>query len=208
MAPVRPGGPSAVGPLPTAVGGRLELLQGLPCCGRASRFAFARVLSTRPSFKGHSGPWSPLARSTAVGMRGRARGADGPVSRTRESLEISAPGHGVPVLSMRYASARSLRAPDGYVVIEDRPTRAPPPVPCTHIAAAVSSALCRGLGPCAWKACETHALASPKQKTTTPPPEVMTSFSRLSRLFHFGGLGVRSHYFCMDAGARFSPGFP
>ena len=166
MAPVRPGGPSAVGPLPTAVGGRLELLQGLPCCGRASRFAFARVLSTRPSFKGHSGPWSPLARSTAVGMRGRARGADGPVSRTRESLEISAPGHGVPVLSMRYASARSLRAPDGYVVIEDRPTRAPPPLPRTHIAAAVSSALCRGLGPCAWKACETHALASPKQKNS------------------------------------------
>ena len=165
MASVRPGGPSAVGPLPTAADGSLELLQGLLCRGRASRFAFARVLSTRPSFKGHSGPWSPLARSTAVGMRGRARGADGPVSRTRESLEISAPGHGVPVLSMRYASARSLRAPDGYVVIEDRPTRAPPPVPCTHIAAAVSSALCRGLGPCAWKACETHALASPKQKT-------------------------------------------
>ncbi len=42
----------------------------------------------------------------------------------------------------------------------------------------------------------------------TPLAEIATSFSRLSRLFRFGGLGVRSHYFCIDAGARFSPGFP
>ena len=35
----------------------------------------------------------------------------------------------------------------------------------------------------------------------TPPPEVTTSFSRLSRLFQFGGLGVRSHYFCIAVGA-------
>ena len=33
------------------------------------------------------------------------------------------------------------------------------------------------------------------------PTEVATSFSRLSRLFQFGGLGVRSHYFCIAVGA-------
>ena len=49
---------------------------------------------------------------------------------------------------------------------------------------------------------------TPLRIITTPLAEIVTSFSRLSRLFRFGGLGVRSHYFCIDAGARFSPGFP
>ena len=35
--------------------------------------------------------------------------------------------------------------------------------PVCKLVATVSSALCRGPGPCAWKACQTHALASPKQ---------------------------------------------
>ena len=35
----------------------------------------------------------------------------------------------------------------------------------------------------------------------TPLAEVATSFSRLSRLFRFGGLGVRSHNFCIAVGA-------
>ena len=33
--------------------------------------------------------------------------------------------------------------------------------------------------------------------TATALAEVMTSFSKLSQLFQFGGLGVGSHYFCI-----------
>ncbi len=58
-----------------------------------------RVLSNPTVFKAHIGPRLPLAGTTAAGMRGRAGGADGLVSRTRDPMEISAPGQVAPVPS-------------------------------------------------------------------------------------------------------------
>ena len=106
-----------------------------------------------------------VGRVVNFGMRWNFTSASRPVERDLRRAYVRHL-HPLPLRAIVAAQAGDLmpRAPN-------EPRAGPParpPVPCTHLVAAVSSALCRGLGPCAWKACETHALASPKQKKQTP----------------------------------------